>query len=565
MSRNKWKLLRATSHSQRFFQQNCQFILALFFFNDLTVSWSLLRNGQYEVSWIYGFSLLLGITLLAALLQLVRYSWLRRALQLSLLVPSGLFFCLEAFAVYNYKALLGAGIINALLETNSQEALEFSKMYIGWHGMALLALSAAGLFAVRRCRLPVRSRISRRRQSRLVLGLLFLCLLASLRLGTAYMPLLAADTLDLPVLRVYAATRTAIRNINTYKDLEAKVSTDIDLRENQSNIPNIVFILGEATNRNYMHLYGYRLPNTPNLDELNAKNEIAVFSDTISAHSITTASLKVLFTFCDYESDKEWYTYHNLMDVMNSAGYKTHWLSNQESFGIWGNVAQIFAKRSAVHEFTRLRDSHEDFGSLDEELLPLLDKALAQREAKNFYVLHLMGGHGAYYSRYPYAFAKFQPEDIRRDVSDEKKLVIAQYTNALYYNDYIVSSIFDKFRGTEALVIYLPDHGETVYDDSSLAGHVEENPNRHMLEVPLIIWASDSFKARHPEKWAAIQAAVNEPYMTDDMIHTVLDIADVKPAEFDPAKSIVNPAFESSRPRLNQGRNYDTDIRPDKK
>ena len=140
--------------------------------------------------------------------------------------------------------------------------------------------------------------------------------------------------------------------------------------------------------------------------------------------------------------------------------------------------------------------------------------------------------------------------------------MIAQYDDALYYNDYIVSTIMDKFRDDETLLIYVPDHGEAVYDEGGFAGHIEENPSRHMIEIPVIMWASDAFKAKYPEKWAAIQGAVKRPYMTDDMIHTVLDLADIKTAEYDPAKSIVNPAFDASRPRIFNDLNYDTQILP---
>jgi len=565
MRSKKTQILRLSSHLQQIFEHNFLFIFAIFLTNYITVSWSLLHNGQFEVSFIYGFTIFLGSVLLTFLLSLIRHRHFRQLIKAILLTGSLVFFFLECFAIYNYNTLIGTGIINAILESNPREANEFLKMYIGIKGLFLLVFVIALFWSAKKYRLLKRLRLSRKRQTRLILLALGCSIIASIRLVTAYEPLFFAETLDLPALRVYMAAQTARRNIEAYQELENKVSADIDLKENNSQIPNVVFILGESTNRGYMHLYGYNLPNTPNLDELDAKKEIAVFHDVISPHSTTIASLKVLFTFCDYESPNEWYDYHNLIDVMQAAGYKTHWLSNQESFGIWGNVAELFAKRSNVHEFTRMRDSREDFGSLDEELFPMIDKAKQQSAAKNFYVLHLMGGHGAYYSRYPYSFAKFGPQDITRNVSDEKKLVLAQYANALYYNDYIVSSIFDKFRDSESLVIYLPDHGETVYDDSELAGHVEENPNRYMLEVPLIIWASDSFKAKHPEKWAAIQAAVNRPYMTDDIIHTILDLTDIKTMEYDPAKSIVNRAFDAERPRMNQGRNYDTEIRPGKK
>ena len=173
-----------------------------------------------------------------------------------------------------------------------------------------------------------------------------------------------------------------------------------------------------------------------------------------------------------------------------------------------------------------------------------------------------MGGHGLYYNRFPYSFSKFSKDDIQLPITDGKKEIVAQYDNALYYNDYIVSSIIDKFRDSETLVIYVPDHGEAVYDEGEdMSGHIEENPTHHMIEIPVIMWASDKFKAKYPEKWAQIKNSVNRPYMTDDMIHTVMDLADIKTAEFNPAKSIVNDCFDAGRVRMFDGMNYDTEIK----
>ena len=343
------------------------------------------------------------------------------------------------------------------------------------------------------------------------------------------------------------------------------MNTDVHITENRSQIKNIVFILGEATNRNHMHLYGYYLPTTPHLDELAQKGEICVFRDVISPHSTTIAVLSKLFTFCDYESDQPWYEYHNLIDVMNAAGYKTFWLSNQESSGIWGNVAQIYANHSSWHKFTRIRDSYEDTGVLDECLFPLLDEARMRSGERNFYVLHLMGGHGLYYNRYPYAYHKFTGADIRLNVSEHFREVVAQYDNAIYYNDYIVDHIINTFRNEEAIVIYVPDHSEAVYDEGSVVGHIEENPNRHMIEIPVIVWGSEKFKEKYPEKWAALQRAVDRPYMTDDMIHTILDIADIYTDDYRPEKSLINPEFDASRRRIFSGLDYDTEIRDDRR
>lgn len=559
-------LLRGVALARQTVEKNMGFILILFILNYFTIFWSnyhMYQFSQLPVVLLDGVFLFVGIVVYTILLGWIPVRGLRRGLFYLSFILCAVLGIMEIFSIYNYKALVGAGIITALLQTNVHEAREFLEMYVGWKGAAGVLSLAVVLFVLRRYLFAGKLPFIRKRWQ---VRLLFLLVLAGAGAGGmiwhSYHSFVVNDSLDIPALRVYSAAQTAMQNIGAYEDLDEQMEASVELTENKSDIPQVVFILGEATNRNRLHLYGYELENTPNLDELKKKQEIAVFTDCISPHAITVASLRELFTFHDAESDQEWYRYNNLIDVMKTAGYKTHWLSNQESSGIWGNVALLFAKRSQVHEFTRMRESHEDVGAYDEELFPLADRAIAQAGVKNFYVFHLMGGHSLYYMRFPYVFSKFSKDDIHQDISEEKRTEIAQYANAIYYNDYIVSGIIDKFRDTDALVIYLPDHGETIYDDgSNFAGHVEENPNHYTLEVPMVIWASEKFKTRYPEKWAAIRAAVDRPYMTDDMIHTILDLADIRTPEFNPAKSLVNPAFDAARVRMVQGKDYDTEIR----
>ena len=555
----KEKLSCALTLLQSLFQKEQRFILGLFFMNYFTMAWSLWNANKIEVMIGYGFTLFLAAVLLAAVLQLLRKPLLIRIAESVLVLLCFIPFFVESFVMYNYKALLGVGIINSLLETNQKEAVEFLKMYVGLpEVLGAAVLLAAGYFLKRSKLLSCVSVCPGKRRRVFAL----LCLFSigyTVRMLTVYTGFFYDNLL--PLQRAYASTQTAVDNMQAYRELSSQVSQEVELTKNDSQIKNIVFILGESTNRNHMHLYGYELPTTPKLDQLNEKGEISVFRNVVSPHSTTIAVLSKLFTFCDHESEKPWYEYNNLIDIMNTAGYKTHWLSNQESSGIWGNVAQIYADHSAMHRFTRIRDSKEDTGILDEELFPLIDEAIENRsQDKNFYVVHLMGGHGLYYNRFPYSFYKFTKDDIHLDVPEQKKEVVAQYDDAIYYNDYIVSSIIDKFRDTETLVIYVPDHGEAVYDDGGFAGHIEENPNRHMIEIPVIMWASDKFKTKYPEKWAEIQAAVNRPYMTDDMIHTVLDLSDIQTVDFNPAKSIVNASFDASRPRIFNDLDYDKQI-----
>ena len=552
-SRRLWEAIEET------FAEHTGFLFLLFFLNYFTMAWSLALKGELLLLVSCGLALFFCFVLLtAALRRLLSDAWLSRVKTVMLFV-SFLMFVMESFVMHTYKALIGAGIVNSVLETNRKEAVEFLQMYVTWRELAAVVIAGAVIFcAWRRLRnISFPDRFKRL----LCKGMMAAGVISLAYVLPYYSEFFACELL--PAARIVGATSLAVENAIAYHRLADAIDTKIELTENNSEIKNIVFILGESTNRNHMHLYGYYLPNTPYLDELQAKGEIVAYSDVISPHSTTVEVLSELFTFCDYESDKPWYEYHNLIDVLNAAGYRTHWLSNQESSGMWGNVAQLYANHSTMHKFTRLRDSLEDSGILDEELFPLLDEALADASPdRNFYVLHLMGGHGLYYNRYPYAFHKFKAEDIRLQIGERYREIVAQYDNALYYNDYIVSEIINRFRDKEALVIYVPDHGEAVYDEGgSIAGHLEENPDRHMIEIPVIFWASRKFRDKYPEKWEAIEDAADRPYRTDDMIHTLMELADIKTEEWNPTKSIINDDFDASRPRFFGEENYDMQIK----
>ena len=565
----KRHLLWLVGKLQREAEQNFGLIGSLFLLNYFSIFWLNIHMYQWEqlgVVVMDGLFLFAMTGLYVSLLSLLPVRWLRSLLLvLSFAIPV-LLGALDVFSIISYEALVGAGVVTAMMQTNSHEAVEFLIQYVGWRGLAVMLLAGLAMAFAARYVVQWRLRFPSRHWRTRIFALLFACgLVAGIGIWEGYHSFVIGDYLDISAVRMARSVEVSFQNIEAYEKLSKQMESTARITENRSDIPQVVFILGEATARQRMHLYGYELENTPLLEELADRGELAVFRDVIAPQGATVAVLQELFTFADAESDKEWYEYNNLIDVLNLAGYRTYWLSNQESSGIWGNVAQFYARRSSQRRFTEIRESHEEHGTLDEELFPLLEQAMADPGEKKFYVLHLMGGHSLYYMRFPYLFSKFGAEDVPMEesqLSEEKRLEVAQYANALYYNDYVVRQIVERFREQDAIVIYLPDHGEALYDHgSSVSGHVQENPNRYMLEVPMIFWASEEFKARRPEKWQAICGAVDRPYMTDDMIHTVLDLMDIRTEEFDASKSLLSPSFKASRQRIVQGRNYDMDMK----
>lgn len=125
----------------------------------------------------------------------------------------------------------------------------------------------------------------------------------------------------------------------------------------------------------------------------------------------------------------------------------------------------------------------------------------------------------------------------------------------LFAGDTVVAAIFDQFRERDAIVIYLSDHGEEVFDYRDRMGRshdpvVTHERAKYQFEVPFMIWMSDRYKENHPDMVSRIERSVNRPYMTDDLPHLMLDLAGIECEWFDPARSVINDQFDASRKRL---------------
>ena len=151
-----------------------------------------------------------------------------------------------------------------------------------------------------------------------------------------------------------------------------------------------------------------------------------------------------------------------------------------------------------------------------------------------------MGSHNRYEMRYPSAFAQFKSDSISGVEKYVDKAQVAAYLNSVLYGDFIVSEIFKHFAESDSIVIYFSDHGEEVYDWRSFIGHSDSKISRFMVEIPFIIYVSDSFIQKHPTLYKRIQKASNQRYMNDDLIHTLLDIAGINLKGYEAKRSILS-------------------------
>ena len=335
----------------------------------------------------------------------------------------------------------------------------------------------------------------------------------------------------------------------------AKLSNDKENRviitKNESDTPFIIFIIGESESRHFMGMYNKKYDTTPLCQKLVDSGNMFVFTDTISMKSSTAQVMTPLLSFMENTTETtDLKKFDPIVDVFTKAGYQAFWISNHEKITKDLSYATYMSSRCNYAKFTAKISGNTEhtpqYASKDEVVLPPLDEFLKNQvpqKDKNLFIFQIMGSHIRYHDRYPDTFKHFNVSDIKEEgFQDNQKAVLANYLNTILYTDYIMNEIINRFKDKDAILLYVSDHGEEMWQ-AGFVGHGPTNVSKYMVEIPFLIWVSDSYKEKHPNNISRIQNSLNKPFMTDNLVHVLLDLAGIETKQYDATKSIINEKF----------------------
>ncbi|EMH19560.1 arylsulfatase [Helicobacter pylori GAM260Bi] len=468
-----------------------------------------------------------------------------------LFIGSGIIFSVaEIFTLFMFKMPFSKGLIDTLLATNSSETMAFIKSYknyLLYYALILIALLIT--IKIIRFRALVPGVIAG------VLGLSILTIgnVRNVKPLTNNDAILKRSLFSLSLARGFYSAYLSLfdrQQAIKFYSFFSNLYLPSDYLSSTGDVPNIVLVIGESASRNFMQLYGYSVPNNPLLSELanereRESNNLFVFSDTISKEAHTSDVFESLLNYSDAETNKPWYHYRNMIDIFKRSHYETFWLEKQ-TVDEWGITQNLVSNRSKNRYYIL-----GNYGAYDEELVKFYSKnILSQLKSKNFIVFHLRGSHKTYSERFPKSFAKFKPSDLSfsnlHASNDRDKQIVADYVNSLYYNDAVLNGIFNLFKDKDAIVFYLSDHAQDVFESGPTYGH---RCSKAGLEIPFMIYISDIFKEKHPEKVELIKNALNKPFMSDDLIHSLLPLVGIRTKDEIKSKNLFSPQFDAQRKR----------------
>ena len=347
--------------------------------------------------------------------------------------------------------------------------------------------------------------------------------------------------------------------------------TDLQVTDSLANEPiDIVLILGESVRRDYLHSYGYSLPNTPGIDSLVSTGDMILFTDVLAPATTTNYSCQRTLTFyTNTEAKTDWYNYPNLLSTVSRAGYATAWITNQETTGIY-SVSRIFSPFANI--VRERNDSSEGMvdtsehslndlaGAYDTALLPLLlsygelpDSLRSTYRRGLFEVVHLMGSHFDYGKRYPKSYARFRAKDIPLNLELDQAQTIASYVNSIYFTDFVIKEIVKKYAQRPALILYMSDHGEVLYDDPKdrkFFGHSPYTVTPGAVQVPFMCYVTPRLDQINPVLKERLRSAATRRISLDLLTHTLTSLLGIHTRYSEPKLDFLSAEYDGQRKRI---------------
>lgn len=359
------------------------------------------------------------------------------------------------------------------------------------------------------------------------------------------------------VFSVYANTLTA-KQIDRLVRTASKVQVD----SCSFRSPNIVLIIGESYNRHHSSQYGYTMPTTPRQQKLEKQGRLVKYTDVVSPWNLTSFVFKLLFSMYSVGDKGEWCDYPLFPELFRKAGYHVTFLTNQflpkakeAVYDFSGGFFLNNPKLSAAQFDTRNTQLHR----YDEDLLKDYDELQGQNTDHNLIIFHLLGQHVQYRQRSPKERKLFRGDDykeLKPNLNARERQTLADYDNAILYNDSVVTEIVKKFENEDAIVIYVPDHGEECYEGDMHffcrmhSAKIDARLAHAEFDIPMWIWCSRKYIKKRPEIFRQVVNARNRRFMTDALAHMLLYLGGIHARDYKEQLNLLSPEYDESRPRI---------------
>lgn len=461
-------------------------------------------------------------------------------------------FAIETSLYLQFGSRLDSKIIMLIMQTDVEEAKEFlSSYFISWWTLIGIIIYLVGLQLLMKWCKIVCMKDLRKLWACSLLAPFFVMICLFL---PYYSPIESGKNTITDIYYSLFLLRKYHPDVGHFISSINKISISVDSCE--QNPPIIVFVIGESHNKHHSQIYGYSLPTSP---RLSGERNLVIYTNAHTPVCHTQEAMRYIFSLKSCNNSNDTLLQYVLFpSVFKKAAFDVAYFDNQytRSRGGVDYSCDYFLSPKYIHN-NCFDFRNEDLEKYDADFI-LRYKSQFAKGRKALNIIHLKGQHIKYNRRYPPSYSYFKPDDIqRKDLSKDEKEIIAEYDNATRYVDDALSHIIEEFRKEDAVLVYLSDHGENIFDGK---GHRlgRERPLDdkesiiNIRQIPFLVWCSDSFIIKRPEKYKAIKNAANKPVCSDDVAYLLFDLAGINSYLIDSTRSVISPCFSPHKTKIEE-------------
>ena len=490
------------------------FFMWQFFYQHLLLNGLFLTAHCFIIS--YAVTLLVGV---------IRPDALRKIIQGILLVVAAISFGINFYCIFELGYLLDADLARLMLGTDLNETKEFASVMLPkWIILAVLTIYLVFLAL---WKLSKRHPMNLgKKASWLAMAGLLVCIAVNYRAWPVWE--------EGPIHRIYEMTQYEVTDDLTPYYTHPKVTFS-----DETALPSdVVVIIGESFARSHSSLYGYDKETNPRLTALRDSSLLFALDSIASPAPTTAESIRLMlstYSQADEESSsaKKWFEYTTIIEVMQDCGYDTYWFGNQARGSKKNGATRVFAEACQRQKFLQHEGADRYNVTTDMVLVDSSRQYVRQSnpQGHHFTIYHMMGSHFDYAMRYPKEFSRFTEGDYPSQ-PEQHRTTLASYDNSILYNDEVVSQIINLYRDKDAVIVYVPDHGQVMFRNPKHPDYFSHGNKKNALsyalgvEIPLFIYASPLFQQLHPATLSRIRCRAHYFSADDSCIKTNIFQAD---------------------------------------
>ncbi len=281
------------------------------------------------------------------------------------------------------------------------------------------------------------------------------------------------------------------KKISGHSGLEQPITPTPEIITKSPNI-NVVMIMGESLNRNFMSLYNYHIKTTPYLDTLKNDDNF-IYKKGIASGVVTDVAVPSFFNIIKKPDGVPQIISTNtcLFKMAKNNGFQTYFYSSQAQ----DQLAQL---KSYI--CTKWIDDYVDGTSVTKDIdTPALDTFLINKidsidfSKPSFIALQQRASHTPFIDTFPKEFEIFTKDNIKDKTIIQNTI---DYANSIHYTDYISSELIKKIKEKTTrptYFIFTSDHASNV-GDPNRQGHGRLDYDA-IYQVPFFIYGINNTKS----------------------------------------------------------------------